>query len=77
MSTVAEIRDALKQLPVQEAQNIAQWLQQYLECQGDTKTPSASQTRLKVPDYATRRRMILGDKVLPNMVLLGREQERW
>jgi hypothetical protein len=21
--------------------------------------------------------MILGDKVLPNMVLLGREQERW
>jgi hypothetical protein len=77
MSTVTEIRDALKHLPVREAQNIARWLQEYLEHQGETKTPSASQTRLRLPDYAARRRMILGDKVLPNMVLLGREQERW
>jgi hypothetical protein len=77
MSTVAEIEAALKQLPVQEAQNIARWLQKYLEQQGDMKTPSASQTRLKLPDYAARRRMLLGDKVLPNRVLLGREQERW
>ena len=77
MSTVTEIRDALKQLPVQEAQNIAQWLQEHLEHQSDTKTPSASQTPLRLPDYAARRRMIFGDKVLPNMVLLGREQERW
>ena len=77
MSTVTEMRDALKQLPVQEAQNIAQWLQEYLERQGDTQTPSVSQTRLRLPDYAARRRMIFGDKVLPNMVLLGREQERW
>jgi hypothetical protein len=77
MSTVTEIRDALKQLPMQEAQDIARWLRKYLEHQGDTKTPSASQTPLRLPDYAARRRMILGDKVLPNMVLLGREQERW
>jgi hypothetical protein len=77
MSTITEIRDALKQLPVQEAQNIAQWLRKYLERQGDTKTPSAGRTPLKMPDYAARRRLILGDKVLPNMVLLGREQERW
>jgi hypothetical protein len=42
MSTVTEIRDALKQLPVQEAQNIAKWLQKYLEHQGDTQTLSAS-----------------------------------
>ena len=77
MSTVTGIRDALKQLPVEEAQNIAQWLQEHLEHQSDTKTPSASQTPLRLPDYAARRRMILGDKVLPNMVLLGREEERW
>jgi hypothetical protein len=44
MSTVAEIEAALKQLPVQEAQNIARWLQKYLEQQGDTKTVTASQT---------------------------------
>jgi hypothetical protein len=77
MSTVAEIEAALKQLPEQEAQNIAQWLQEYLEHHGEAKTPPASQTRLTLPDYAARRRMIFGDKVLPNMVLLGREQERW
>ena len=77
MSTVAEIGHALKQLPVQEAQIIAQWLEEYLERRGGTKAPSANQARLRLPDYAARRRMIFGDKVLPNMVLLGREQERW
>jgi hypothetical protein len=77
MSTVAEIRDALKQLPVQEAEDVAQWLREYLEHQSDTEPASASQTQLRLPDYAARRRMILGDKVLPNMVLLGREEERW
>jgi hypothetical protein len=77
MSTVAEIEAALKQLPVQEAQNIARWLQRYLEHQGETQTPSAGQAQLRLPDYAAQRRMILGDKVLPNMALVGRERERW
>ena len=77
MSTVAEIEAALEQLPVQEAQSIARWLQKYLEHQSETNTASASQTRLRLPDCAARRRMIFGDKVLPNMVLLGREEERW
>jgi hypothetical protein len=77
MSTVTEIRDALKLLPVQEAQDVARWLQKYLERQGDAEAASADQTPLSLPDYAARRRMILGDKVLPNMVLLGREEERW
>ena len=77
MSTVAEIEAALERLPVPEAQNIARWLQKYLEHQSETNTAAASQTRLRLPDYAARRRMIFGDKVLPSMVLLGREQERW
>ena len=77
MSVVTGIRNALKQLPVQEAQNIAQWLQKYLEHQGDTKATSASEIPIRLPDYAARRRMMFGDKVLPNMVLLGHEQERW
>jgi len=29
------------------------------------------------PDAAARRRRIFGDKVLPNLVLLAREQERY
>jgi hypothetical protein len=48
-----------------------------LEHQSKTNTAAASQTRLRLPDYAVRRRMIFGDNVLPNMVLLGREEERW
>ena len=41
MSTVAEIEAALKQLPVQEAQDVAQRLQKYLEHQGEAKPPPA------------------------------------
>jgi hypothetical protein len=29
------------------------------------------------PDAAARRRRILGDKVLPNIVLLAREEDRY
>lgn len=77
MSTVTEIETALKELPVEEAQRLARWLQKYLDQQAATNASGPSQTSIRLPDYATRRRMILGDKVLPNMVLLGREQERW
>lgn len=77
MSTVVEIETALKELPLQEAQSIAQWLQKYLDQQGRAKNTPATQASVRLPDYAARRRRILGDKVLPNMVVLGREQEHW
>ena len=77
MSTVLEIEAALKELPLQEMQQIAQWLQKYLDQQTPANNRDAKQAPVKLPDYATRRRMIFGDKVLPNMVMLGREQERW
>lgn len=77
MSTVAEIQSALKELPLDEAQRLAQWLQKYLDEKTVANTTRNGPTSLTVPDYAVRRRMIFGDKVLPNMVLLSREQERW
>lgn len=66
------------ELPLKDAHGIAQWLQNYLDQQGLT-TPAAesSQPTITLPDYAARRQMTFGNKVLPNMVLLGREQERW
>jgi hypothetical protein len=73
MSSVVEIEDALKGLPLQDAQKVAQWLQNHL----DQRNASPKQTRVKLPDYAARRRVNFGDKVLPNMVVLSREQERW
>ena len=76
MSSATEIEAALKGLPLQDAQAVAQWLQGYLDQQFATHTATPS-TPFSLPDYAARRRKIFGDKVLPNMVLLGREQERW
>ena len=77
MSTVVEIESALKQLPVQDAQAIAQWLQKYLDRHSPTPPPISRPSSVKLPDYAARRRMIFGDKTVPNMVLLSREEERW
>ena len=77
MSTVLEIESALKGLPLHEAQKLAQWLQRYLDQQTAANNTRATPTELRLPDYAARRRTILGNKVLPNMVMLDREQERW
>ncbi len=35
MSTVAEIEDALRKLPVKKARAVASWLQDYLDAQWD------------------------------------------
>ena len=35
MSTVAEIEDALRALPIDQARSVADWLQEYLEDQWD------------------------------------------
>jgi len=77
MSTVVEIESALKELPLQQAQEIALWLERYIGQQASLKATSTKPAAVNLPDYATRRRMIFGDKVLPNMVLLSREEERW
>lgn len=77
MSTVVDIESALKELPLPQAQEIARWLEKHIEQQTASKTASMKPSAVKLPDYATRRRMIFGDKVLPNMVVLSREEERW
>lgn len=77
MSTVGEIESALKELPLPQAQEIALWLEKYLGQQASSNATSTKPGAVTLPDYATRRRMIFGDKVLPNMILLSREEERW
>jgi len=77
MSTVAEIESALKKLPMQHAQEVAKWLENYLNQQASAKSAPAKAMTVQLPDYAARRKVIFGDKVLPNMVLLAREEERW
>jgi len=77
VSTVAEIQSALKELPLHEAQEIARWLRNYLDQDRDTCDTSSAQAPVSLPNYAARRKMIFGEKLLPNMVVLAREQERW
>jgi hypothetical protein len=77
MSTVAEIESALKKLPVQQAQEIARWLDTYLKQTPSAKIETAGSALAKLPDYAARRRQVFGDQVLPNMVLAAGEEERW
>jgi hypothetical protein len=80
MRKVQEIESALKQLPMEERWEVARWLLEELEdsthIQADLSPSNAGQTP-PVPDYAARRRRIFGDKVLPNMVLVARAEERW
>jgi hypothetical protein len=78
MTGVADIELALRRLPRQDQWRIARWLLDELEDhtgdQGDERPPATSP---EPPDYAARRRNIFGDKVLPNMVLAARTDERW
>ena len=55
MSTVTEIETALKELPLPQAQGIAQWLQTYLERQTAARAASAPAAPVQLPDYAARR----------------------
>ena len=78
MNGVAEIESALRQLTRQDKWQIARWLLDELDENGqgqsDGRAPAAPS---QPPDYAARRRRIFGEKVLPNMVLAAREEERW
>lgn len=73
----------LRQLPKQAKWEIARWLLDDLQETGNglpeagALAPSTEAKPGVLPDYAGRRRRIFGDKVLPNMVLAAREQERW
>jgi len=66
MSTVSEIKAAIESLSPEERAELERLLR------GDISKSSA---RPPLPDQAARRRRILGDKVLPNLVLEARHSE--
>jgi hypothetical protein len=82
MKSVLEIEMALRQLPPQERWEIARWLLEDLQENNLTQTEGIGSgdnggQALPLPDYSARRRRIFGSKVLPNMVLVARAEERW
>ena len=82
MNSVLEIETALRQLPPQERLEIARWLLDDLQqgavnqAQGEGSGDKGGRTP-PLPDYSARRRRIFGNKVLPNMVLAARAEERF
>jgi hypothetical protein len=48
-----------------------------LEAEIEVQPSSKRKRPVRWPDAAARRRRIVGDNVLPNLVLLAREQERY
>jgi hypothetical protein len=76
VSRIIEIEEALRNLPLSEAKEIARWLQEYLK---DRSVPQGAPNRavVNLPDYARQRKEIFGDHVLPNLVLSARDEERW
>ena len=82
MNSVLEIEQALKELPPQERLEIARWLLEDLQegtlshAEGKGSGENGERTP-PLPDYSARRRRIFGDKVLPNVVLAARAEERW
>ncbi|HVY69404.1 MAG TPA: hypothetical protein VHH73_05715 [Verrucomicrobiae bacterium] len=82
MNSVLEIEQALRQLPPQERLEIARWLLEDLQesaivRDGAKTSAGGGQQVPPLPDYSARRRRIFGNKVLPNMVLTARAEERW
>jgi len=82
MKSVLEIEQALRQLPPQERLEVARWLLEDLQegilNHAESKGSGANgEPTLPLPDYSDRRRRIFGSKVLPNMVLAARAEERW
>ena len=66
MSTINELKSAIGALAPEERAELERWLQ-------DRAAQAPDVARL--PDQAARRRRILGDKVLPNLVLEERHSE--
>ena len=78
VSKVLEIEAALRKLPAQEQWEVARWLLDALEeGNGSAAKGQNGGSVAALPDYAARRRRIFGEKVLPNMVLVSRSEERW
>jgi len=82
--SVLEIETAVQQLATPQKWEIARWLMDDLQeascSQGaaeDSVKNRGPMPEAPLPDYATRRRRIFGDKVLPNMVLAARTEGRW
>ena len=71
-----EVLEQVKALPPRERRKFFECVHE-LETTVDSQPNGKIKRRVRWPDAAARQRRIFGDKVLPNLVLLARELERY
>ncbi len=74
--SATELLEQVKALPPAEQRKFFERVHR-LEDEVTVATPTRKPRRVRWPDMAARRRRIFGDKVLPNVVLMAREEERY
>jgi hypothetical protein len=70
-----ELLESVKTLPARKRRRFFDGVHEMEEMTG-APPPLRRQRPICWPDAAARRRRIFGDKMVPNLVLLAREQER-
>lgn len=70
-----ELLERVKTLPPRERRRFFDGVRE-MEGAIQLQPPPRSKRPIRWPDAAARRRKIFGDKTLPNLVLLAREQEQ-
>ena len=71
-----EVLEQVKALPPRERRKFFAGVHE-LETALEGEPAARRKRPIRWPDAAARRRRIFGDKVLPNLVMLAREQERY
>ena len=74
--SATELLEKVKSLPLRERRKFFERVHQ-LEESSLAPVRAGRKRSCRWPDAAARRRRIFGDKVLPNLVLLAREEERY
>jgi hypothetical protein len=74
--SAAELLDKVKSLPLRERRKFFQGIHELEEGLQAPQTVVRKRT-VRWPDAAARRRRIFGERVLPNLVLLARKEERF
>jgi len=74
--SATEVLEQVKALPPRERRKFFAHVHE-LETASQAPPNGKQKRRIRWPDTAARRRRIFGDKVLPNLVLLARELERY
>lgn len=71
-----EVLQQVKALPLRERRKFFDCVHE-LETEVQAQASAKRKRQVRWPDAEARRRRIFGDKVLPNLVLLAREQQRY